>query len=290
MNFGLSTANISAHSSAGMFSWIVRGSNGRKASSTISCAKRHSLKAPDVGAWTKSEPRYSSVRRRSSSILESIKIFIAYSVATALLNRDFWYRDDKPAAPLAHITQLLHDFVFQIPGQNHYVIGLGFANPVGSVDRNTSPRQMPALLVRTSIDRVFDQIFANAAVMQQRGALSRRTIPCNSFAVLGCLQEKINQRKLRVFHLPSKTFIAGDLAEFGVDFIGNHLLDAGTHGMSLTIRAAGKHAQRPAVRFQFFHIEHAQIMRLHDFDRADQREIGKVFVINRVEFIELDQA
>ena len=43
------------------------------------------------------------------------------------------------------------------------------------------------------------------------------------------------------------------------------------------------------MRPQFFHVEHFQAVRLHDLDRAEQREVRKVLVVDRVKLVELDQ-
>ena len=36
---------------------------------------------------------------------------------------NFRYRDDKATVPIPDITHLLHDFVFQVPGQDQHIIG-----------------------------------------------------------------------------------------------------------------------------------------------------------------------
>ncbi len=43
------------------------------------------------------------------------------------------------------------------------------------------------------------------------------------------------------------------------------------------------------MRLQFFDVEHFQSMRFHDADRRQHGEVRKVFVINRVKLVELDQ-
>ena len=54
--------------------------------------------------------------------------------------------NDETAAPFPNKLQLLHDFVFQVPGKNDDVIGLGFANAVRMINRNvTAGRKRPCL-------------------------------------------------------------------------------------------------------------------------------------------------
>src|SRR5689334_25034541 len=98
-------------------------------------------------------------------------------------------RYDKAPAPLPNELQLLHDLVFQVPRKNDHVVRSGLANPVRMVDRNAAARQETALFIGASVDGVFDQVFANATVMQQGCALSRRAIARN-FLALPCGTEQ----------------------------------------------------------------------------------------------------
>src|SRR5579863_10512467 len=93
-----------------------------------------------------------------------------------LLDGKFWDRHNEASTPLANELQLAHDFVFQIPGENDHVVGLGLGDTILLIDRNLIAREEPPLLIRTAIDRVFNQVGADATVMQQRGALPWRAI------------------------------------------------------------------------------------------------------------------
>src|ERR1700679_1639638 len=111
--------------------------------------------------------------------------FMTYLSPAASVDSHSRNRNDKTPAPLANVPQLLHDFVFQIPREDHDIVGLGFANTIGVVDRYVGARQVSGLLVRTAIDGVFDQIFSDAAVMQERGALARRPVTGHLLALSG---------------------------------------------------------------------------------------------------------
>src|SRR5438309_2155356 len=98
--------------------------------------------------------------------------FMVYPLLIDLVNGHFGNRHHETSAPLANVLQLLHDFVFQIPRENHHVVGSGFADAVGMMDRNVRPRQESSLLVRAAIHGVFDQVFPNAAIMEKGRALA----------------------------------------------------------------------------------------------------------------------
>src|SRR5208282_915693 len=127
----------------------------------------------------------------------------------------------EAAAPLPDKLQLLHDFVFQVPGKDDYVVRLRFANTVGVVDRYAGTRQVSPLLVQAAIHRVFDQVPADAAVMQERGALSRRPVAGNLLALLRGREKKINKLEFGPSHLPREAFVPFDPVEFRGNFIVN---------------------------------------------------------------------
>jgi hypothetical protein len=41
------------------------------------------------------------------------------------------YRNNKLAAPVPYVAQLIHDFVLEVPWENQHVIGPRFLNSVG---------------------------------------------------------------------------------------------------------------------------------------------------------------
>ncbi len=69
-----------------------------------------------------------------------------------------------------------HDFVLQVPRQNQHVVRTGLTNPFGRKDGNVRAREKLAVLVGIAIDRVVDEVRANAAVVEQRVALARRAV------------------------------------------------------------------------------------------------------------------
>src|ERR1700723_3776483 len=64
---------------------------------------------------------------------------------------DGWDGDYELAAPLADEGILLDDFVFQVPGQNEKIIGLGFLDALRLVDGNVSAGKESAVLVGIAV-------------------------------------------------------------------------------------------------------------------------------------------
>ena len=74
-------------------------------------------------------------------------------------------RQDKAAAPLSNELQLLGDFVFQVPREDHDIVRLGLADPVRMVYRDVTARQKSSLLVRVPIHRVLDRVSPDATII-----------------------------------------------------------------------------------------------------------------------------
>ena len=80
--------------------------------------------------------------------------------------------------------QLVDDLILQVPRQDYNIIRLGLTDPIGMIDRNVAARQKAALLVRTAINGVCDEVFSNPAIMEQRCALARGPVSHNGFTLL----------------------------------------------------------------------------------------------------------
>src|SRR5690348_8553938 len=76
-------------------------------------------------------------------------------------------RYDKPAAPLAHIREVLHDLVTQIPWQDEDIVRTRVANGLWGQNRNMRARGVLALLVGIAVDRKIEEIRADAAIVEQ---------------------------------------------------------------------------------------------------------------------------
>src|SRR3990170_5431635 len=61
------------------------------------------------------------------------------------------------------------------------------------MNRNMCSRQKSPLLMRTSVDRVFNKVGGNAAIIQQGIALCRCAIPDDPLSPLLCVYQKLNQ-------------------------------------------------------------------------------------------------
>src|SRR5580658_6580993 len=259
MNLGFSVARISAHFSAGRCSWIVSGSRGLNASSINSCARRQSFSALGPGELTKTAPRYNSFRRSASRILESTKIFIELPsglshllrrllrTASASIDRRFRYRYDELATPLADELQLPHDLVFQIPRQDHDVVGLGLSDPIRVENRDVSARQESTLFVRAPVHGVLDQIFADAAVMQQSCALAGCSVSRHRLALPRRSEQELHECDFGLLYLLRKTLIAHCRSQPRSFFLGDQFLDSRFDLMCSVFCTAGINPQGAAV-------------------------------------------
>src|SRR4029450_7592347 len=90
----------------------------------------------------------------------------------------------QPAPPFADVGELRHDLVLQVPRQNENIVRTGLTNPFRWKDRNMRPREKLEVLVRVAIDGVVDEVCTNAAVVEQRVALSWRPISYDCFSFL----------------------------------------------------------------------------------------------------------
>ena len=117
-------------------------------------------------------------------------------------------RNNEFAAPFANESILLDDFVLQIPGQNEQKVGLRLANPFRRENRNVRSRQEPPVLIWIAVDGVIQKIRAYGAIIQERVAFAGRAIAGDLLAAALCLNEKIQQFALGLFHLLSKALVS----------------------------------------------------------------------------------
>ena len=97
-------------------------------------------------------------------------------------DRELGDRDDELAAPSADVAHLLDDLVLEVPRQDQDVVGLERVDRVDRMDRDVHAGREPAVLVRVAIDRELEEVGADPAVVQKRVALARRAVaadrPC----------------------------------------------------------------------------------------------------------------
>src|SRR5882762_10331507 len=77
------------------------------------------------------------------------------------------YRYDKFSAPRPDIAHLFHDFVLDVPRQDHHVIGLGLGDSVRTEYREASPREKHPLFLRCAVNGVLKEVGADTAIIQQ---------------------------------------------------------------------------------------------------------------------------
>src|ERR1700733_1931901 len=92
------------------------------------------------------------------------------------------HRGDEAAAPDSDSIELSHDFRFQIPGQYKHVVWLVAHECVGRYDGNVASGQQLGLLVRVAVCDHRNVGCGDAAEVEQRIALSRRTVSGHNLA------------------------------------------------------------------------------------------------------------
>ena len=130
-------------------------------------------------------------------------------------------RHDERAAPFARVGQLRHDLFLQVPRQDQDVVGPRLGQPLGCVNRNVRARQKLAVLVRIAVDRVVQEIGADAAIVQQRVALARRAVADNLLAGAAGRDQELQQLALGLLDLLGEVQVGVQLAVAGGQ-LGGH--------------------------------------------------------------------
>ena len=99
--------------------------------------------------------------------------------------------------------------MLEIPGQNEDVIWFGRVDSLRFIDRNMRPGQETTLFVRAPINRILHEIRRNAAIVQQRVAFGRSTIPDDLFSGLLCIFQKLDE--LLMFQQLIESSASGEL-------------------------------------------------------------------------------
>ena len=108
-------------------------------------------------------------------------------------------RARRTPAPLADVAVLRDDLVAQVPGQDQHEVGLRLAQRPRGARSGCASRAGAALLVRVAVDRVVEEVGADAAVVQQRVALGRRAVARRST----CPRALASMRNSRIARLSS---------------------------------------------------------------------------------------
>ena len=89
--------------------------------------------------------------------------------------------------------ELLHDLLLEVPGQDQDVVGAVLLERLGVLDRDVRAREELALLVRVAVDRVLEEVGADAAEVQERVALPGRAVAGDALALAAARDEELEQ-------------------------------------------------------------------------------------------------
>src|SRR5208282_1305282 len=88
----------------------------------------------------------------------------------------------KSTVPTSHlIANPIDDFLFQVPRKNEYIVRSVGKNVVLMENGDTNARDIFALFEWCRIDRVWQQVGADATIVQENGGLSWGTVSCHRF-------------------------------------------------------------------------------------------------------------
>ncbi len=190
------------------------------------------------------------------------------------------------------IGQLRHDFLLQIPGQNQHEVGTSLPDPIGRENRNMRARQKLVVLVGVAVDRVVDEVGSDAAVVQQGIALARCAVSGHRL-VLSLRTAMRNSSSLRFV-----SFTCSVECPVGVEPVrvrpalrallrfADGWFDRPRHVLGVS----RVDPQRAPVGRDLLDVEQRQAVGGEHLFHREQREIGEVLVVDRIELVSLHQA
>src|SRR5215813_13441570 len=107
--------------------------------------------------------------------------------------RKFRDRDHEAPAPSPDEGQLLHDLILEVPRKDEHVVRTGLGDAFRRVDRDPGAGSVLPLLVWAAIDGVVEEVGSNAAVVEERVPLARRTVARDAQPVALRVDEKCHE-------------------------------------------------------------------------------------------------
>ena len=137
------------------------------------------------------------------------------------------------------------------------------------------------VLVRVPIDGVVEKIGADAAVVEQGISLTRGAIAHDLFPGAPELDQKLEQRALRLLHVRREPVVALCVVNSALLLAREHV----RHRLGLPAWVSGMrdiHSEGAAVTRQFVDVDDLQAVRAHHGGDGAQGEVGEVLVVDRV--------
>ena len=144
------------------------------------------------------------------------------------------------------------------------------------------------MLVGIAIDGEIEEVGANAAVVEQSIAFARRSVAADGLAFLLAADQELEQGALGAMHLLAEARIGCEVIQSDFALMGQEL----RHGAGLRVRRIGpakEHPERAAVGRDLLDIEHTQAVAPRQSLDGEEREVGKVLVVDRIELIFREQ-
>src|SRR5262245_6502931 len=197
--------------------------------------------------------------------------------------------DDQLSSPCPYVRELRRDFLLQIPWQDEDVVGTGLLDPLRGIDRNVRSGEEPAVLVWVPVDRVVEQVGADAAVVEKRVALSGCAVADYLLSLATKPDQELEQAPLRLGDARAELAVTVDRVVPACALLVEDALDALA---ALVHRALplDEDAERATVRGKLLDVEDLESVLGEEANHRRQREVRVVLVVDGVELEPLDQS
>src|SRR5581483_4472042 len=122
-------------------------------------------------------------------------------------------RYDELAAPVTDMGHLRHDLLLDVPGQDEDEIRSGAIDFLGRQYRYMRAGKEEPLLVGVPVDGEVEEVRPNAAVVQQRIALTGRAITGDVLPIPLEIDEESEDPPFGLLHLAPEREVPGDVGD-----------------------------------------------------------------------------
>src|SRR5258708_14050129 len=151
------------------------------------------------------------------------------------------------------------------------------------IDGDMDARKKTILFVGVAIDGVGQQLRPYAGEVQQSVALGRGAVACDGLALAADPNQELQQIALHLHDARSIGAVALKGSKAVLFFKAANLGNAWQLRVSARLRPPAEHTERAPVRGQAFDIEDGEVMLSKRPLYGGQRQIRKVFMVNRIE-------
>src|SRR5437899_42028 len=167
---------------------------------------------------------------------------------------------DESPAPLPDEAHLLDDLRLEVPREDEEEVRLTAPHVIRLADRDVCSREVSPLLVRVEIDGEVDEVGPDAAVVEQRVSLGRRSVADDALPRVLRIDEEGQYPSLCPACFLAEGRIGLDICEAGRALA----LADNANRVGRNAVASDKEAQRPSVCRKLVHIDDLEPVVLED--------------------------